>query len=119
MGYIVTPYVLPCRIRCAYQAGEWRGSLPLRRLQTVDKQDADCCPQCGRKVYFAEEILALKRKWHRLCFKCGMLHTWELALREPLLDGRPLGRLRELPTVSERLLRDPTSLLRKGLGYNK
>ncbi|VDI07013.1 Hypothetical predicted protein [Mytilus galloprovincialis] len=29
------------------------------------------CPRCDRPVYFAEEILALSQKWHKLCFKCG------------------------------------------------
>lgn len=32
------------------------------------------CPRCDRPVYFAEEILALSQKWHKLCFKCGKLY---------------------------------------------
>jgi DNA-directed RNA polymerase subunit RPC12/RpoP len=36
----------------------------------VNRDDPESCPQCGLKVYFAEEVKALKRKWHRLCFKC-------------------------------------------------
>jgi len=48
---------------------------PVRQRQVVIKHDVDCCPQCGLRVYFAEEILALKRKWHRLCFKCGTSFT--------------------------------------------
>lgn len=29
------------------------------------------CPRCDGAVYFAEEIIALGRKWHKLCFNCG------------------------------------------------
>jgi ribosomal protein L31 len=37
----------------------------------VDKDDPECCPQCGKRVYFAEQILAFRRKWHKVCFKCN------------------------------------------------
>lgn len=53
----------------ADEAESSQREVPLRH-QLVNKHDAECCPQCGRTVYFAEEIKALKRKWHRLCFKC-------------------------------------------------
>jgi len=33
--------------------------------------DPNSCPRCGKKVYFAEEVKALNKKFHRLCFKCG------------------------------------------------
>ena len=33
--------------------------------------DPNSCPRCGKKVYFAEEIKSLGKKFHRLCFKCG------------------------------------------------
>ena len=39
--------------------------------QAVDPNGRDCCPKCDKKVFFAEEVLALKRKFHRLCFKCS------------------------------------------------
>jgi len=38
----------------------------------VDHNDPECCPHCGKRVYFAEEVKVQRRKWHRLCFKCGM-----------------------------------------------
>ena len=37
----------------------------------VNKADPDCCPRCGKRVYFAEQKLALGRKWHVACFSCG------------------------------------------------
>ena len=41
----------------------------------VDRNNMECCPRCGGRVYFAEEVKALKRKWHKTCFKCG---EWNL-----------------------------------------
>jgi len=38
--------------------------------KTGDKSDLENCPRCGARVYFAEQILSLGRKWHQLCFKC-------------------------------------------------
>ncbi|KAK3103841.1 hypothetical protein FSP39_022365 [Pinctada imbricata] len=29
------------------------------------------CPRCGNPVYFAEEVRALGKKWHKLCMKCS------------------------------------------------
>lgn len=37
----------------------------------VNTEDAECCPRCGRRVYFAEQQLGLGRKWHKSCFTCG------------------------------------------------
>lgn len=37
----------------------------------IDRDNMECCPRCGKRVYFAEEVKALKRKWHKLCFKCA------------------------------------------------
>lgn len=37
----------------------------------IDQQNPECCPRCGKKVYFAEQRLALGRKWHKMCFSCG------------------------------------------------
>ena len=40
----------------------------------LNKADPECCPRCGKRVYFAEQILSLGRKWHKIsCFTCGML----------------------------------------------
>ncbi len=37
----------------------------------VDKEDLENCPRCGKRVFFAEQILGFGRKWHVLCYKCG------------------------------------------------
>ncbi len=37
----------------------------------VNKEDLDCCPRCGKRVYFAEQVAYLQRKWHNTCFSCG------------------------------------------------
>ena len=41
----------------------------------VNRDDPDCCPRCGKRVYFAEQILSLGRKWHRPCFTCCKLSS--------------------------------------------
>lgn len=28
------------------------------------------CPKCGKEVYFAEQKLAMKHTWHKMCFRC-------------------------------------------------
>jgi len=33
--------------------------------------DGHRCPRCKEKVYFAEEIIAMHKHWHRSCFLCG------------------------------------------------
>ncbi|CAH1786467.1 unnamed protein product [Owenia fusiformis] len=37
---------------------------------SVDKTNPNNCPRCGKAVYFAEQVLSLDRKWHKLCFRC-------------------------------------------------
>src|SRR6218665_2760159 len=39
-------------------------------VSSINRDDPQCCPSCGKRVYFAEEVKVQKRKWHRLCFKC-------------------------------------------------
>ncbi len=31
------------------------------------------CPKCNQPVYHAEEVPAAGKKWHKTCFKCGMI----------------------------------------------
>lgn len=39
----------------------------------VNQEDPECCPRCGRRVYFAEQVVTLGRKWHNACFCCGTI----------------------------------------------
>lgn len=29
------------------------------------------CPRCNKTVYFAEEVRAVGKKWHKMCLSCG------------------------------------------------
>ncbi|XP_052248930.1 cysteine and glycine-rich protein 1-like [Dreissena polymorpha] len=31
----------------------------------------DSCPRCNKTVYFAEEVRAVGRKWHKMCLQCA------------------------------------------------
>ena len=46
------------------------------RDEYVNVNDAECCPRCGRRVFFAEQVLCLARKWHKSCFTCGEPPGW-------------------------------------------
>ena len=43
---------------------------PKVTTEHVDVCDPECCPRCGKRVYFAEQMLSLGRKWHKTCFTC-------------------------------------------------
>ena len=45
------------------------------REEYVNVEDEACCPRCGKRVYFAEQVLSLGRKWHKPCFRCGELRA--------------------------------------------
>ena len=60
-----------------YPVGGQRGAQASAKFRVaggtglVDRNHPEHCPQCGKKVYFTEEIKVRRRKWHKLCFKCG------------------------------------------------
>lgn len=33
------------------------------------------CPRCNKTVYFAEEVRAVGKKWHKMCLSCGMCNV--------------------------------------------
>ncbi len=43
----------------------------------VNVEDPDCCPRCGKRVYFAEQMQCLNRKWHKQCLCCGACQCFE------------------------------------------
>ena len=49
----------------------------------------NACPKCGKAVYFAEETIAIGKKWHKMCLKCGGYKTITLLMRyeEAQADG--------------------------------
>ena len=53
----------------------------------VDDDPMQNCGRCGTKVYFAEELVALGRKWHRACFKCSKFIQFFL---QGVIDCYPL-----------------------------
>lgn len=38
--------------------------------------DSPKCPLCGNNVYFAEEIRAMNRAFHKQCFKCCKFYCY-------------------------------------------
>lgn len=67
-----------------------------RRPSFDNRKMAERCPRCSNMVYFAEEIKALGKKWHKLCFKCGEYLIWHMAvLSESYLQSLRLNKERE------------------------
>jgi hypothetical protein len=36
----------------------------------------DACPRCCKQVYFAEEVRAVGKKWHKMCLSCGEIFAY-------------------------------------------
>uniref|UniRef100_A0A3B4A1V4 LIM zinc-binding domain-containing protein n=1 Tax=Periophthalmus magnuspinnatus TaxID=409849 RepID=A0A3B4A1V4_9GOBI len=37
---------------------------------TTFSGEANLCPKCNKKVYFAEKVTSLGKDWHRPCLRC-------------------------------------------------
>ncbi|KAL7423364.1 hypothetical protein Q5752_002667 [Cryptotrichosporon argae] len=49
----------------------------------------DACAGCGRRVYQAEQVMAIQQKWHRWCLKCERCKTTVDPAKVSDRDGRP------------------------------
>ncbi|CAF1107322.1 unnamed protein product [Didymodactylos carnosus] len=45
------------------------------------------CPKCNQNVYAAEEVPAAGKKWHKMCFKCGLCKKMLEAMTMAEHDG--------------------------------
>lgn len=48
------------------------------------------CPRCGKNVYFAEQIKAIGKVWHRGCLRCTSCNAFLDSKRLNEKDGEPL-----------------------------
>ncbi|KIK54592.1 hypothetical protein GYMLUDRAFT_48495 [Collybiopsis luxurians FD-317 M1] len=46
----------------SHSTGKWGGNTP-------------SCPKCGKSVYFAEQVKAVGKTWHKLCLRCTECNT--------------------------------------------
>lgn len=54
----------------------------------VNLEDPDCCPRCGKRVYFAEQMQCLNRKWHKQCLNCGEYKQRDHLMKTNLLNPK-------------------------------
>jgi len=59
---------------------------PVRQWGGVTPQ----CPRCGKSVYFAEQVKAIGKIWHRGCLRCTECSTLLDSTRLTEKDGDPL-----------------------------
>lgn len=48
------------------------------------------CPRCGKNVYFAEQMKAIGKTWHKGCLRCSSCNTLLDSKRLNEKDGKPL-----------------------------
>ncbi|KAI6030291.1 hypothetical protein EDC04DRAFT_2711240 [Pisolithus marmoratus] len=48
------------------------------------------CPRCGKNVYFAEQMKAIGKTWHKGCLRCSSCNTLLDSKRLNEKDGEPL-----------------------------
>ncbi|KZT54760.1 LIM-domain-containing protein [Calocera cornea HHB12733] len=50
------------------------------------------CPACGKAVYFAEQVVAVGKKWHKTCLRCANCSTGLDSSKLTERDGTPFCR---------------------------
>ncbi|EJU00205.1 LIM-domain-containing protein [Dacryopinax primogenitus] len=50
------------------------------------------CPRCGKAVYFAEQVVAAGKKWHKSCLRCESCSTQLDSTKLTERDGTPFCR---------------------------
>ncbi|EIM80133.1 LIM-domain-containing protein [Stereum hirsutum FP-91666 SS1] len=63
----------------------------LKPMQTGGRWGAETpkCPKCGKSVYFAEQVKAVGKTWHKGCLRCGECNTTLDSSRLTEKDGEP------------------------------
>ncbi|XP_077096203.1 cysteine-rich protein 2 isoform X2 [Siphateles boraxobius] len=56
---------------------------------TTFSGEANLCPRCNKKVYFAEKVTSLGKDWHRPCLRCERCRKTLAAGSHAEHDGQP------------------------------
>ncbi|KAI7804207.1 cysteine-rich protein 2 [Triplophysa rosa] len=56
---------------------------------TTFSGEANLCPRCNKKVYFAEKVTSLGKDWHRPCLRCERCSKTLAAGSHAEHDGHP------------------------------
>ncbi|XP_073682888.1 cysteine-rich protein 2 [Garra rufa] len=56
---------------------------------TTFSGEANLCPRCNKKVYFAEKVTSLGKDWHRPCLRCERCKKTLAAGSHAEHDGQP------------------------------
>uniref|UniRef100_A0A8B9L6F1 Cysteine-rich protein 2 n=1 Tax=Astyanax mexicanus TaxID=7994 RepID=A0A8B9L6F1_ASTMX len=56
---------------------------------TTFSGEANMCPRCNKKVYFAEKVTSLGKDWHRPCLRCERCSKTLAAGSHAEHDGQP------------------------------
>ncbi|RVE57526.1 hypothetical protein OJAV_G00216850 [Oryzias javanicus] len=56
---------------------------------TTFSGEANLCPRCNKKVYFAEKVTSLGKDWHRPCLRCERCSKTLSAGSHAEHDGQP------------------------------
>ena len=71
----------------------------------INRDDHNCCRRCGKRVFFAEQVLNLGYKWHKSCHTCCKstpVNTRYRPSGELMLGGRRRRRAINKSTLHSR-----------------